>query len=304
MYDHLPQWAEMLTLDQYRTFLKEVVRYFDQMHVVASVNEEGGTLTIEGEEGVFGILTLAQLCAQEQDRAQWPKIIRGHFENLAQSKRETTALETKIRDFNAVASLLAVRIYHDEALAGSVAESAMYRRDLEGTITQLVFDLPHSIRGVTREEAAIWGKQNEELFAKGLENVKRISIPEIVPYDLKIKGIPLASRSIFLFCGDVYTTSHVFMLGEHPDCMGKYGSLVGIPHRHSLLVYPINDRATVEVMNRLPRMLAGMFTEGPGSISPRMYWHHDGVFETIPYSFSKDQLYLSPPRELLDQLFP
>ena len=51
--------------------------------------------------------------------------------------------------------------------------------------------------------------------------------------------------------------------------------------------------------------VVGMHRDGPGSITPNLFWYRDGTFEQLPYELEGNQLSFAPSDdfvELLDQL--
>jgi hypothetical protein len=43
-----------------------------------------------------------------------------------------------------------------------------------------------------------------------------------------------------------------------------------------------------------------MFEEGPGSLSPSLYWWRNGAFTVIPTRLQKGELTISPPPDFVD----
>jgi hypothetical protein len=43
-----------------------------------------------------------------------------------------------------------------------------------------------------------------------------------------------------------------------------------------------------------------MEREGPGSITPNLYWYRDGRFTLLPYEIANKQFNFRPPDELVD----
>ena len=84
--------------------------------------------------------------------------------------------------------------------------------------------------------------------------------------------------------------------------LGAHGSLVGVPHRHAVFIYPINDLKVVTVMQALAYAVHGMYTEGPGSISAKLYWYDGQKFTDIPYSFSETKIDFTPPDAFIEML--
>ncbi len=287
-----PSWANFLTRDQYQAFIAGVVRHFSSQKRKITLGE--GVIYVEdrkkGGKHELGLLNLAQLCARNEAK-DWPEIIADHFRTLEKSYSEQKVLEERIDNFARVAELLAVRLWPENYLAELDRRKILHRKELPGTISALVFDLPSSIRNVTPEEIKSWGKSETELFRIGLANVMENCIPDVTEQELG-EGITLTLFSDESF----FVASHALLLEEHPDCVGPFGTLLGIPHRHVMLAFPILDRRVLQAIPMMIPIIAGMERDGPGSISPLLYWYKEGEFTNLPYRIDNNTLNFSPPR--------
>ena len=100
----------------------------------------------------------------------------------------------------------------------------------------------------------------------------------------------------------MFTTNILFDLNIKKEFIGPYGSLIGIPHRHVVIIYPIKTLEVVEAINRLIPIIFGMEREGPGSISNLLYWFKDNEYTTLPYKISEDKMDFYPPQTFVDVL--
>ena len=293
-----PAWANFFTPAQYAEFVDCVSAHFTKQKRRFTLGD--GVVYIDDSQPKskrqLGLLNLAQMCARN-DSKDWRDIIGDHFRTLEKSYGEQKVLDERLSDFARVAELLAVRLWPEGYLAELDRKKILHRTQLPGTISALVFDLPSSIRNVTPEEMQSWGKSETELFRIGLANVMENCIPDVSEQDLG-NGITLT-----LFSDESYfVASHALLLEEHPDCIGPFGTLVGIPHRHVMLAYPIADLRVVQAIQMMIPIIAGMERDGPGSISPLLYWHKNGDYTNLPYRIDKQTLSFSPPPEFVEML--
>lgn len=293
-----PAWANFFTPEQYQLFLQRVADHFTSQKRRFTLGD--GVVYVEdgkpGGKHQLGLLNLAQMCARNEP-ADWAEIVTDHFRTLEKSYSEQKVLEERIDDFARVAELLAVRLWPEDYLADLDRNKILHRKELPGTISALVFDLPSSIRNVTPEEIKSWGKSETELFHIGLANVMENCIPDVSEQDLG-EGITLTLFSDESF----FVASHALLLDEHPDCLGPFGTLVGIPHRHVLLAFPIEDLRVLQAIHMMIPIIAGMERDGPGSISPLLYWYKDGEYTNLPYRIEKNTLNFSPPEDFVEML--
>jgi hypothetical protein len=231
------------------------------------------------------------MCHQ-RDRQEWARIIAAHFGGLERSRRDGEEIMRLSEDFARASELLAVRLYPEAGLRSIGPDKLVCRRDLEGTLTALVFDMPSTIHTVAAEQAAPWGRSREELLRLGLENVRSRCRPDESEVEIG------DGCRIRLISGDSFlTASHALLLADRPGCGGRHGALVAVPHRHAVICCPIDGAAVLKAVRLLPPIVRGMEREGPGSISSNLYWHREGRFLNLPYRIEGQNLVFEPPEE-------
>ncbi|MBN1429356.1 MAG: hypothetical protein JXB07_13365 [Anaerolineae bacterium] len=236
-----------------------------------------------------GLLNLAQLCRRNHKK-DWKQIVFHHFDGLWETHKHSTEFEGQIANFYLAYNLLAVRLWPDRHMQTIGEEKCIVRRDLDGVVSTLVFDLPSTIRQVRPEDADHWNKSAEELFKIGLANVRKMPRPEISEIDAG-NGV-----KVILFAGDsFYVSTYALLLKYYPACIGPYGVLISVPTRHAMLCYPIRDIEVVKVVHTLIFVTNGMYHDGPGAISPNLYWYHDDKFTLFPYEIEDKRLAIKPP---------
>lgn len=293
-----PAWATFFSHAQYRHFRRLIEGYFHGKHQPFAWGE--GVITLRPDEPgnlqQLGLVNLAQLCARNDPR-EWAQIVSDHFQTLEKSQTEQKALQERLDDFDRVAELLAVRLWPEDYLGELDRTRMIYRRDLPGTISALVYDLPSSIRNVTPEEAQGWPADHDRLFQIALSNVRETCIPDVSQQELG-EGVEVTLLSDESF----FVASHALLLDEESPCLGTFGALVGVPHRHVMVAYPIESMRVVQAIPRMIAVVAGMEREGPGSISARLYWYQNGDYVDLPYEIKGDSLHFSPPEEFVEML--
>ncbi|MGC1375849.1 MAG: hypothetical protein WA821_06500 [Anaerolineales bacterium] len=231
---------------------------------------------------------LAQVCHQH-NKNQWERIVDAHFQQL--EKIKNTALEKNTASFADNIDALAIRLYPDGTLKNAGSDNIFYRKDLYGTISTLVLDLPDSIMAVTPKMVNSWGKNSDELFSLGYQNVVKLCKPDIVEIVLAgdIKTLMISKSDNYL------TATYILLLENFPKCTGAFGALVSVPLRDIVVCYPFENSQN---MDRAMRVLADttldVYKAGPGSVSPYLYWYYEGKFETIYYDEGKRKLTLPP----------
>lgn len=292
----VPGWASFFEAGEYQQFIRSVERYFEKKKITYSL---GDGVLIAGTNGFgfdqLGLVNVAQVCKQDK-LGNYSAIVSEHFDCMIRAKSFDALFDSMVNDFDKVKQYIAVRLYPRE-YAFYNQQSLPFGKDLMGDIyAMLVFDLPDSIVGILPEQADRWNKTFDELFSVGLQNMKE-------KYTVKIARHPFKDFIIWLVEGDhFYAPNIVFDLYNHPELLGSKGSLISIPHRHAVLVYPIENLEAVKALNTLIPVIHGMNQEGPGSISNNLFWYKDGHFENLPYKIEDKTLQFIPPANFLDML--
>jgi len=91
-------------------------------------------------------------------------------------------------------------------------------------------------------------------------------------------------------------------MDNYPQVLGAKGTLVGIPHRHAVFLYPIETLEVVTACNILIPVISSMYHDGPGSISNNLFWYYNGEFITLPFEIGEKELKFFPPEEFVDIL--
>jgi hypothetical protein len=293
-------WAQFFTKPEFKAFLDLVTAYFQQRGAEVTMNVKEGTIKIEHDPALlgerYGLHNLAQICRQAK-HADWDKVIAHHFDTMIVGQREDQELEQKKGDFDAVAPLIHVKIYPEDYVRE--IKNFIARQFLEGTVALPVYDLPNALRNVTAEDAKAWGKSEDEIFRLGFANLRK-NYPAVIKEHQFQDG-----SAIKVVSGDhFFVSSHVLLLGSYPELIGPEGSLIGIPHRHILISYPIQDATVIKAVKALIPMIQGMCREGPGPVSDKLYWYHDHKFTNLPYKLDEVQKRMEfiPPQEFVDLL--
>ncbi len=291
----IPAWAPFFDSEKWGYFLKIVHGYFKTKEIEILFDENLGV--IQNKQGIrMGLKNLAQLCSQN-NLSEWPNLVANHFDAALKSIMETDEILKRIERYDQVENILAVRIWSDKSLEVFGEDKTVYRRDVEGTITVLVYDLPTGIVNVPPQKSEKWGKLQTELFNKAIANIRANFKPQITQETLA-EGL-----QVWVFSGDnSYVASHILLMEHYPNCSGQYGSLVAIPHRHVILCYPISSVEVVKAINQLIPLIRKMEAQGPGSITSNLYWFHKGVFENLPYKLVDKVWEFHPPDNFVEML--
>lgn len=285
----VPDWAPFFTREEYTAFVEAIRRYFEGKKMGYTLHD--GVVKVDSDEfdsDRLGLGNVSQVCKQRSNPKHYLEIVTEHFESMIRAKLFNTEFDSIVTDYNKVKQYLGVRMYPMEYIQ-QIGMAFVMGKPFAGDIyAMLVFDLPHSVQNVQPEQAAKWGRSFEELFETGIENIKR--------------SCPIAeSRENFgefhawFFSGEHFFVPNIALdLHNRPDLVGAYGALVGMPHRHAAIVYPINSLEVIKAINGMLPIVHGMNLEGPGSLSDNLFHYRNGEFEQLPYKIEDGKLKFFP----------
>ena len=296
--DDVPDWAKFFAPAEYLAFLEALSLELDCRGLRFELGD--GTVHVAppgGEESDYGLLNLAQTC-HATSRTEWPSTIREHFDNAFRSSRDAQEIDAKADSLDNVRAWLKVRLYHTDYLSQMGGSGLVHRRPAEGLIETLVYDLPGSVRTVPPDHVRSWGLPEAELFRLGLANVRSERPgPLVQSFDVG-KGAVIRA----LVGDSFFTASHILFLEEHLGGTPEFGALVAVPHRHAALFYPISDLGVMAAVNSMIPIAFGMYQEGPGSLSPGIYWWRPGRLRLLPTKVTAQSITFSPPDEFVAEV--
>ncbi len=292
--ERVPEWAQFFTAGEYRAFTAAVKDALKRHGVPHRIRWDEGTVTLQrpGEDAThLGLLNIAQGFKQSGSAAD----VDNHFRIMVST---LTSAEDTFNNLGAnfaqARELLKVRLFPDD-IPAKIRASLVHRPVAEGVIATLAYDLPDTVASVQSDHVEMWGRPTEELFRMGLENVRREETLAPEPVQLEKVQLQVLSSDSF------FTTTRVLFLEEYLPT-APHGALVSIPHRHALFFHPIVDLSAIEAINSLKVITAQMYEEGPGSISPHLYWWRGGEFVHIPAEIGENGINVTPPAQFVNEV--
>jgi hypothetical protein len=292
----VPEWASFFNAGEYSEFLKAIANYFNKKKITYELGDGILTVTVKDFGATnLGLMNVAQACKRSRIE-NCNNIVSDHFDTLVKANLFNAEFKKIVDDFDKVKKYIGVRLYNKSYIA-QVGKEQTIVKDFAGDIyAMLIFDLPSSITNVQPEQAEKWDRSLDELFQIGLQNIRDNN-------PLDISQQKLNSFTIwFIQANHFFTPNIVFDLNSFPNLVGSKGSLIGIPHRHAVIIYPIENLETVTAINQLIPIIYGMNAEGPGSVSNNLLWYKDGHFENLPYKIDDKNLQFFPPDNFVEML--
>ncbi|MCW2885555.1 MAG: hypothetical protein QOE54_1665 [Streptosporangiaceae bacterium] len=251
----------------------------------------GDVMLLEGANRLHvGMRNLRQL-ARLVPRDDWPALVSDHVSTIVTAIEEPLDLS----NFDLAQHLLRTRIYPAEADNGVLAA----RPFAPGLIEAVVVDTPTTVRTVTIEEARSWPVSLDSLFVLGRSNVR--SDGPLQCEEHEAGDVRFAVLQGWTF----YAATHAAWLEEYLD-LGPHGALVVVPSRSMIAAYPIQGRGVAEPWAAYPngygpvvRAAAELqaqaqqaYEEGPGSLSPHLFWWRAGALTLLETRYDGDSVVL------------
>ncbi|WP_420032804.1 immunity 49 family protein [Streptomyces sp. cg28] len=247
----------------------------------------------ESEGHRHPLTNLAQRCRTAPE-AEWPAMVEAFFTHLAEGSQGGESAEELL-------ARTCLRLVPPSAMPTGPDDGFTYVRSVtEGLNLALALDAPTSVRLLTDGDVERAGA--EALWAAA----ERTLVREPMRYEeVRLDGHPV----LYSVYGDSpFVSTKALILPELvAEATGKRmpeaGALVVVPSRHLLAFHPIVDGTAVDAVDDLATYAVKAHEDGPGSLSPRVYWWHDGRLTSLTVIDDvAGTLAQRPPRELLDVL--
>ena len=159
-------------------------------------------------------------------------------------------------------------------------------------VAVLVADLPTTVTHDLRATSArSWNVPIDELFSIATEHMAA----EMPSYERS--PVPLAGGArLETLTGDTFfVASQIVRFADFAGTPAN-GALVSLPNRHLLVWHPIETAAaTVQAVQTMLQVGLNAYEEGPGSLTPDLYWWHRGALTLLPASVDKKGVQFFPP---------
>ena len=190
------------------------------------------------------------------------------------------------------------RLLPVDSITPEVAASLRYARLVaDGLVFAYALDRPTDVRILTDPD--VERVDQEELGQAAYENLMRIPVTH--------EEIPFEGTVLHSFYGESHFVGSqaLFLSAAVRKVTGASlphaGALVVMPSRHNLVYHPIADGTVVDAVNNLAAYALGAFEDGPGALSPRVYWWHRGSLKSLTVIDEDTRSFsIQPPPHLLD----
>jgi hypothetical protein len=275
-----PAWAVPLDAAQFAEF---------RGHLREALGPHGGYrlgecfVTVPGRPTKYGLTNLLQTWALAEP-AKRANLVALHFHNLFEAEA------TAPRSPPELLAVLRPRVRNRDQ-PGAVSVPSISQTIAEGVDAVLCVDLPSAVSNLTPEQLALTGRTTPELWELAISQID--------------DGLPVHAEDlgddVTAFVGDsFFVASRVLDLERFAGPVPGPGALVAIPHRHLMIVHPIQTTRAVKALNTMLGAGAQFFERGPGSIVSHVFWwRHDRALLRIPAGSRDGHRYVVPSDELV-----
>jgi hypothetical protein len=246
-----------------------------------------------GDGHTFPLQNLAQTCRRAPEE-RWPEIVEQHFASLREAGSGDESVAELLGGVHA-------RLLSTDSFTPELVGAMRYAREVaDGLVLAYALDRPTSVRMLTDHDVRRAGLR--ELAEAGYANLMRVPVQH---GQIAVHGRALL-HSVY---GDSpFVASKALFLPELArqvtgEDLPDAGALVVVPTRHLLAYHPIADGSVADAINDLAAYAYGAHQDGPGSLSPRVYWWHGGGLTSLTSIDHDTRTFsLQPPPELLGMM--
>ncbi|MER7466433.1 immunity 49 family protein [Streptomyces sp. NPDC097981] len=214
---------------------------------------------------------LAARCAQVPQE-QWPELVAAHFEVLRRASRGGESSEELLRGAHA-------RLLPVDSLTPELVDRMRYARVVaEGLVFAYALDGPDSVRILT----------DADVERAGLETLGRAAYENLMDVPVTYEEVPVEGRATLhsVYGDSPFVASRALFLAETVrrltgETLPEAGALVVVPTRHLLAYHPIADGTVIDALNDLATYALRAHQDGPGPLSPRVYWWYQGSLTSL-----------------------
>lgn len=226
-----PEWAGVFSREEYEQF-RDLLLAISKGELNATNASRAGELEYNGAK--INLSNLVRIC-HGLDKAEWDSEVERWVTAFGMNQDRPTPLYP--RDI----SMLRLQLYPAEYFGKPGGEREfLTKEEIPGILTTIVVDWPDVLTVVNRDNMGEWAKHESKVRSRLLKKLAQ-ELPhsiEFVPLNGR-EDMPVAA----LTSDEITAATHSLVLADlYPQLIGKYGALVGIPHRHMILVLKLNEK--------------------------------------------------------------
>jgi hypothetical protein len=290
-----PDWAHFLDEPEWKAFVEALDAELTRRDLPYRVDE--GVLWARwgsDEDEALGLTNLAQMCRAAGVEA-YPQVVTSHFSALVAGRGDRELAGQLGGDLTLARPHLKLRLYPRDTFTPGTEQFVL--RDTADDLTAvLCYDLPSNVVTVAAESLGRWAVAPDELYYQALANQRRTERHPIEDVDVTGAMVKAMTGESF------FVASNLLLLSDFLDEEPPFGAIAAVPNRHTLIWHAIVDPSALRAIDAMVVMAANLCAEGPGSISPHLYWWKDGTLRTLPTRETDEHYEFVPPDLFVDEV--
>ncbi len=279
----IPSWSPFAKDKDFYFFMDQIARFFEPYNTRTDL-ESGQVVkadSLSGIDEIFVLYNAAVLCA-DAEHQEYEEIISKKFSPLLNG----TAFDSKEE------RMLAARILPKYIFEQMNSENFVGFDVAEGLFCYLVYDTSQGAVNATKEELSQLNKSEAELMKLGRANVRNKYPFMIEPY----------SGNIFIVGSEYYYAPNIMIeLGDYPNLIGKFGSIISPSNGHLVTVALIEDDSIFDELLKVAQLADFARENFENRVSQDLYWYKpNGEFSKI--SINAEDGIMALPGELVNML--
>lgn len=230
---------------------------------------------------------------QGQPKLKLYEILNNRFNNSGNIGNIRNQMNHIVDNFEEIQKHIAVRLYNKEYVSYIGRKNLVLKEITDDLYAALVLDYPNVVKNIVPTQVKFWKKPVDALFEMGIANIKGK-----YPFALeknKIENFTLYSIQETHF----FVPNVIFDIKNRKELLGEKGTLIGLPTRHSAMIYPINNSDIQNSIKKIVSSIKNINEKGPGSLSDKLFWYKNKRIIELEYTLEDGELQFQSSAEFV-----
>ena len=291
-------YEKNISAEDYKTLVDLSIPIIKARYKVDNVKNGTVYLLKDQDFQALNLHNIITKCISLSEKTQWKSAIEEHFRKLFASVDEQRKIDPE--KFETIRNNLSLRIYPEAFIIQRGGHSNFIsKKDLEGTYTLLMLDLPDAFTPVNKKMFELWKKDTAEIFRIAQTNINKQSVEKVTKkFDFDSTTIEIS----FLGNEDYAASYALDLMHNSPELVGELGSVVAIPNKGIADICKItksNPLGFVKFIQMIKPLIDKSFAEHDQPVSDQFYWYYKGRFTRIIVKLDeKENINVFSPDEL------
>ncbi|HEY6736998.1 MAG TPA: hypothetical protein VI322_04765 [Candidatus Saccharimonadia bacterium] len=263
-----PHWARSLSSADYEEFKRLLLEQSDGALNIDKTGEDG---MLRQDDRILGIANFTAKLANTAKNA-WPAEISNWLRLLSQGE-DLSGLA-----YPRALSKLSLQLYPDGFFRHETdaANKYLFKQLIPSTLATVVVKESDAVYTLNATKNPSLKEHKEEVFDQLLASLKTQT-------PMPIKFLENDEDVIALIeSPDIMTAAQALVFEDiYPQLVGRGGSLISIPNRHTILVQMLQDNIRHNLSAMFAALTGRLYLENRYPISPNLYHYQNATFKQI-----------------------